>query len=465
MGGSSILTRRFAAACLAALVCSVGIVATPGGATGYRSTTRQLGHGVTYTSVYDPQGPWHIRYLTVDLSADSTLDVALSNNEIPGFETTSSMAKRHGAIAAINGDYGRSTGRPVDTFAQDGRLITTSLIYGRNFEWSQDETATFIGHPHITSSLRPSSTGPIAIDAVNDTETSPSGTVRDFTPRGGYVERPPDNGCQVRVRGTAAPSTNSGGGTQIPVVVEKTRCGGALRRRGADVVWARAGSPEATTIASLAPGETGSLRWSGDIPDLFDTVGGNPTLIEGGRIQHQSVDGRDPFLLRHPRTGIGTTPDGHVLLVTVDGRAPGYSVGMSLREFASLFTALGATYALNIDGGGSTTIFVKGRGVLNRPSDGHERAVSSAVLVLPGADPGEAPSPSPTPSVVPTVVPTNSPGSVTRAPAVATRAAAWRAIVSDPASTGGMARWLARRSGWLPRPLRAAARAFANSRR
>jgi hypothetical protein len=51
--------------------------------------------------------------------------------------------------------------------------------------------------------------------------------------------------------------------------------------------------------------------------------------------------------------------------------------------FARLFKSLGARWAFNLDGGGSTTMFVKGE-VVNRPSDGHERPVSSALVVLPG---------------------------------------------------------------------------------
>ncbi|MEA2477590.1 MAG: hypothetical protein QOC87_1789 [Actinomycetota bacterium] len=462
---------KVATAITAALACALASVAAPGGAKGYRSTTRSLGYGVTYTNIYDPRGPWHIRYLSVDLAAESTLDVALANNEIPGFETTSSMARSHGALAAINGDYGRSTGRPIDVFADDGRLITTSLIYGRNFEWNQQETSTFIGHPHITTTLRPSTAGPISIDAVNDTETSPAGDVREFTPKGGSVETPPQNQCQVRVEPTGSPQFNSGAGTQTPMVVDKTRCGRALKRLNGDVVSATRSSAAAGAISSLVPGESASLRWSGDVSNLMDTVGGNPTLIDGGQVQRQSVDGTAPFLLRHPRTGIGTTGDGHVLLVTVDGREPGYSVGMSLREFSSLFASLGATYALNIDGGGSTTFYVKGKGVLNRPSDGNERAVSSSLLVLPG--PGSKPSPSP--SILPSLSPSLSPSPGT-SPAVAairdasvpaplSRAATWRAIVTDPASTGGMARWLATKHAHVPRYLRRAARRFRRSRR
>jgi hypothetical protein len=89
---------------------------------------------------------------------------------------------------------------------------------------------------------------------------------------------------------------------------------------------------------------------------------------------------------RHPRTGIGTTADGRLLLVTVDGRRRRHSVGMTLIEFAREFERLGATWALNLDGGGSSTMVVRGK-VVNRPSDrSGERFVSSAILVLRGPD-------------------------------------------------------------------------------
>ena len=69
-----------------------------------------------------------------------------------------------------------------------------------------------------------------------------------------------------------------------------------------------------------------------------------------------------------------------LLLVAVDGRQPGYSVGMTLEELAHFFLKLGAVDAMNLDGGGSTTMVIGGE-VVNSPSDGRERPVGSALLV------------------------------------------------------------------------------------
>lgn len=89
----------------------------------------------------------------------------------------------------------------------------------------------------------------------------------------------------------------------------------------------------------------------------------------------------------HPRTAVAVTYDNHVLLVTIDGRFPGQAVGMPTPLMQEFFTLLGAKSALNLDGGGSTTMYVKGHGVVNHACDGKnwlnptERAVNSIIYL------------------------------------------------------------------------------------
>ncbi len=84
------------------------------------------------------------------------------------------------------------------------------------------------------------------------------------------------------------------------------------------------------------------------------------------------------MIVRHPRTVAGLTKSGRLLLVVVDGRQPGWSVGMDKEEIASLLIRLGAVCAINLDGGGSSALWVRERGgLVNRPSDGRERPVSN----------------------------------------------------------------------------------------
>lgn len=88
----------------------------------------------------------------------------------------------------------------------------------------------------------------------------------------------------------------------------------------------------------------------------------------------------------HPRTAVAVTESGHILLVTIDGRFPGKAVGMPTPLMQEFFTILGARSVLNLDGGGSTTMYVKGKGVVNHGSDGtwdtpKERAVNSIIYL------------------------------------------------------------------------------------
>jgi hypothetical protein len=158
---------------------------------------------------------------------------------------------------------------------------------------------------------------------------------------------------------------------------------------GSDVLTAPAGGPDAALVTDLLPGEPVQLSWSLGWPDVLDAIGGSPVLVQGGAVVESAVNGTDGFSRRNPRTAVGHRADGTVLLVTVSGRGADGSVGMTLRELAALFVRLGASDALNLDGGGSTTMVIGGE-LQNVPSDGLERAVSSALVLSGGAPPAGA---------------------------------------------------------------------------
>jgi exopolysaccharide biosynthesis protein len=119
-----------------------------------------------------------------------------------------------------------------------------------------------------------------------------------------------------------------------------------------------------------------------------DILGAGPKLVTAGRPDITAA--REKMLPtfatdRHPRTAVAMLRDGRALLLVVDGRQPSLSIGMTLAELASLLIELGAAEAINLDGGGSTTMVVKGA-ILNRPSDvTGERPISDAILVQPSA--------------------------------------------------------------------------------
>jgi hypothetical protein len=114
-------------------------------------------------------------------------------------------------------------------------------------------------------------------------------------------------------------------------------------------------------------------------PDAEQSLGGSPILVRSGK-RWFANDDRELYRLRNPRTMAGWTENGDLLLVTVDGRQPGHSLGMTMTEAADLMIGLGATEAINLDGGGSTT-FVAGGAVINRPSDRAVRRGRSTVVV------------------------------------------------------------------------------------
>lgn len=120
-------------------------------------------------------------------------------------------------------------------------------------------------------------------------------------------------------------------------------------------------------------------RRAQDVPLLMHAVGGGPTLLRDGRMSlawwPRSIGGRAP------RTAAGLTWDGKVLLVTIDGRSR-HSVGATIPEASRYMAALGAREAMNLDGGGSSTMVVGPR-VVNNPSDGFERSVSNGLMVFP----------------------------------------------------------------------------------
>lgn len=113
-----------------------------------------------------------------------------------------------------------------------------------------------------------------------------------------------------------------------------------------------------------------------------------PMLIRDGALVPMRDD-KTFATYRHNRTAVGVTADGTVLLVTLDGRMK-ESQGMSLQDFQRLLHYLGCCDALNLDGGGSTTMYVKGMphdGIVNRPTDNGkfdfkgERGVSNCIIV------------------------------------------------------------------------------------
>lgn len=119
-------------------------------------------------------------------------------------------------------------------------------------------------------------------------------------------------------------------------------------------------------------------------PWMTDIVSGHPQLGRDGAVTPPACAGH--YCTPNPRTAIGMSQDGKaIILVVVDGRQPGYSAGMTLAEFGAAMLELGSWHSLNLDGGGSTAMYIAAQGgIVNSPSGGQERAVSNHLCVMTG---------------------------------------------------------------------------------
>lgn len=135
------------------------------------------------------------------------------------------------------------------------------------------------------------------------------------------------------------------------------------------------------------------------VVDAVDTTGvydawpealaSGPILIDEGEIiEYKDIPQPDNFYgQRHPRSVIGQDAAGNVWLIVVDGRAPGEADGMTISELTALCLQLGLTDALNLDGGGSSTLWTREAGVISYPCDNRrfdhagQRKVPNALIV------------------------------------------------------------------------------------
>ncbi len=366
---------------IAALLASVLTSLPAGGSPTGRPHVRVLAPGVAITTYVDRRFPIRTYVLTVDPSQGASIGVALANDRLAGLEKTTDMARRLGAVAAVNGDFGFSSGRPVHPFALDGELVQTSRAFGVLFSLGADGGMR-IGKPAKQE---------VSITEVDSGETWPIaawnngrptvGELTAYTAAGTGLDQPRPSTCSARLLPAGA-SSPTGDGVTRTYSVDVAGCfSSSLPTQDGVVVSAAPTSDEATFLRSLSPGETVEVAWSLGIAGVTDAIGGDRILVNDGKIALGACTGA--VCARNPRTAIGITADGRVLIVVVEGRQNASS-GMSLLELAQFMAnRLGADVAMNLDGGGSSTMAVRGA-VYNHPGDGFERSVSSAVLVFPG---------------------------------------------------------------------------------
>jgi hypothetical protein len=303
-------------------------------------------------------------------------------DEIAGAETVSSLSARHGALAAVNGGYFRTTGiyrgEPTGLYLVDGKILSEPNRPRMEMAVSNAGGTTRIAFAEVEVRMRVLAEGgdDRAVDGVN--RPRGDGELILFTPEFHRTTLTDGGGDEVIVRGGRVAEANSGAGSSVI-----PSDGYVLSASGAARDWA---------LARLTAGRTVRLetQWTASPPFPFDpeyVLGAGPLLVRAGITQDMRQSDSEGFAAdfgrgRHPRTALGVRADGSIVLAVVDGRQPHWSVGMTIPEVAGLMASLGCREAINLDGGGSTTMVVGGK-VVNRPSDAAgERPVSDVWLVL-----------------------------------------------------------------------------------
>ena len=131
-------------------------------------------------------------------------------------------------------------------------------------------------------------------------------------------------------------------------------------------------------------------QWNTYKDQVVEAVGTSVWLVKDGKIVVNASS--NYYNERASRTAVGITYDGRVVFMVLDGRQEPFSAGGSYIEIAQIMLDAGCIAAMNLDGGGSSTYVAKQEGfdtpvVVNRPSDGYERSVSSSLMVVSTAKP------------------------------------------------------------------------------
>jgi exopolysaccharide biosynthesis protein len=356
-----------------------------------------------YKSEKEATGPWFINMLRIDLG-QARLQLVHGMDEAVGLETVSSMAARYGALAAVNSGYFRTNGTyrgdSVGVAVLAGRILSETnnaraaiglierngrqeLIFGHlKFAGEIDLGQPTKWHGRLARGDTRKMRAPQPTHDINGlNRPRADNELLVFTPEFHRTTLTEPNGLELVVRrGRVVDLRDLKGSSAIPAD------GFVISTSGTARDWAlknlRLGARVRLSL-NLTPVET-------DQADSWKTansvIGGGPQLIRNGRVEITNAAEKIlPSFVNdgHPRTAIAKLRSGEILLVTIDGRQPGESIGMSLTTLAELLIEFGAVEAINLDGGGSTTMVIRNK-LVNKPSDASgERPVSDAILVYP----------------------------------------------------------------------------------
>lgn len=337
----------------------------------------------------------------------------LSNDKVVKLERPSLNAQRNSrpgsqAIVATNGDVSVAgqTGvlaAPHSIHVQDGELMVSPECARPTLGIDADGTAR-IAQVRVSLKLemgaaRPKSRKWVWVRGVN-VKRPTKDTIVLYTPRFAANTKTASTGTEVVVQ-TA--DTLSASGRVTATVVEIRRNAGSTPLLPGQMVLSANGAAMKAELERLWVGhqvfidsmvlDAEADRCSYTAPEaqgwsnIEQAMGGNYYVTRNSVVAAPSSTQYAKGAVAAPRTAVGLTADGRALMVTVDGRQSGYSVGVTLAEMGQLMIRLGAVRAFNLDGGGSTVMAVRQPGadtitVSNRPSDGSERKLTQALAAF-----------------------------------------------------------------------------------
>ncbi|MDU2063687.1 MAG: phosphodiester glycosidase family protein [Sporomusaceae bacterium] len=329
-------------------------------------TVTTVAPGLTYTHWLRNEafGPVETYVVEADL-AKYNLRPVLSNTIVPGLEAVSDMAERNQAVAAINGSY----------FAPNGEIIGLLKL-----------NDTIVSIPYITrTALAITTDNKLVFDQVDYQGSIRLPDKRTLAINGINCERGEDAVTLYNSYYGSSTKTNEFGREYVVTNGKITAISPQDTNLVSGSVVLSAHGTAAKAMESLKVGDVVTIEQS--LGDVFNkapfAIGAGPTLVRDGKVFLTTTAEEFPddiAIGRAPRTALGVTKDNHVLLVVVDGRHA--SKGYTLGELANFMKELGAVDAMNFDGGGSSDMVVKDE-VKNKPSDGQERLVGDALILVP----------------------------------------------------------------------------------
>ena len=336
-------------------------------------------------------GPQALAVYTLEVDpAQFEIKPALACGKGAGLETVSNIAKKNGAIAAINGGFfkgSRHNGAPEYAYKLGETWYAENVTPRAVLGWNEDADDLMIGRLKnewtLTIGGKEYPTGRI-------NQVRKPGDRVLYTPAYGGKTMSPGAGVEIGIVDDKVTfvRTNSGG-SPIPK-------GGFVYSIGAQVPFdaskIEVGMDAIVTHQCMGyeAQDPSKMLQESDWEEVDYIVNGIPIMItDGKKVKSFAPEGvknivpRSIVSGRHPRTAVGLLGNGNWLFVVVDGRQQGHSMGMTIDELADFMVKEGCVEAINLDGGASASLFLQGK-TINRPGRGRgERPVSDAILVLP----------------------------------------------------------------------------------